>query len=235
MTAPIGGDVAPSVDAVQSVLEQAQRLGLIWRLVPGTVVGTTGNVNNIAVTVDGDFTKQTRAQSLIGELLDATRVIVLIVPPANAYVIGFYGSYPLPDGLRDRIDSTSNSSPITAEAIVLTGHQMTFHNGRAYRIKWSQRLDHSAAQIVSIRVRQTNLIGTQLLFWQEQVLGTQGNNYYSEATLKRIAGSDLTDNIVLTLAASAGNVTARGAADTVRFLEVWDCGPAGDFPNANSI
>lgn len=160
--------------------------------------------------------------------------MVLVIPPQGNYVIGYYGVAPT---LRivDRVDSLSNTSAITAETVTLTGNQMTFSNGRAYRVIWSQRLDHSAAQIASVRVRQTSISGTQLIFWQAQVTAVVGNNYYSEAVIKRIAGSDLVDNLVLTLAASAGNVVARGAADTVRYMEVWDCGPASGFPSAIAI
>lgn len=218
-------------ESTKAVVDNAQRNGLVWRLLPATISGSSGSV--VSVILDGDE-QPTQAQSLIGPLGVDTRVMVLVIPPQGNYVIGYYGVAPT---LRivDRVDSLSNTSAITAETVTLTGNQMTFSNGRAYRVIWSQRLDHSAAQIASVRVRQTSISGTQLIFWQAQVTAVVGNNYYSEAVIKRIAGSDLVDNLVLTLAASAGNVVARGAADTVRYMEVWDCGPASGFPSAIAI
>lgn len=220
--------------AADAVIANAQRLGLLWRIIPATVVGTTSNVSNVGVTVDGD-TQQVRAQSLIGVVNDGARVMVLVVPTALTYIIGYYGPSPQPSGIIQRVDSTANTAAITAETITLTGAVMTFMNGRAYRVIWTQRLDHSAAQTAVVRVRKTNIAGTQLSFWQAQVLGAVGVNYYYELVIKRVAGSDLSDNIVLTLSTAAGTVTGRGAVDTVRYLEVWDAGLASEFPNAIAI
>ena len=244
MTAPTSTPTAPSsaastpVDAstaaAQAIIEQAQRLGLVWRIIPGSVVGDTTNINNIAVTLDSD-TKQTRAQSLIGAVQNADRVMVLLVPPNGAFIIGYFGQSPLPNTIRDYVASTSNSGAIGAETVVLIGGSMTFVSGRAYKVKWGQRLDHSVAQTAIVRVRQTNISGTQLIFWQQQVAAAAGNHYFFEATIRRTAASDLIDNLVMTLATATGTVTARGAADTVRYMEVWDCGLASRFPQAIAI
>lgn len=221
-------------DAVQALVEQAQRLRLTWRILPASTIGDGSDVNNITVTIDGGVTNN-RAQSLIGFIEDGVRVMVVIVPPSNIYIIGYYGSPPAGSGLIDRVDSTSNSGAIGAETVVLTSGIVTFHNGRAYRVVWSQRIDHSAAQVAAVRVRQTSIAGASLNYWQQQVLGVVSNSYYYEGIVKRIAGFDLRDNLVLTLAASAGTATSRGAADTVRYFEIWDAGQASDFPNAIAI
>jgi hypothetical protein len=89
-TGNAGDVVGSSVAAVQSIVEQARRLGLTWRLLPGSVLGTVSNINNVAVTLDGD-TVQTRAQSLIGQVNDGDRVMVMVVPPSSTYIVGMYG------------------------------------------------------------------------------------------------------------------------------------------------
>jgi hypothetical protein len=140
-----------------------------------------------------------------------------------------------PRALRNRVDSTGNTGAIGAETIVLTSGTITFFNGRAYEVKWSSRLTHSAAQIASMRIRQTNLAGASLDYWQFQVTAALSNHYDHRGVIKRTAGTDLIDNLVLTQAASAGTVTGAAAADAPRYLEIWDCGAAADFPNAKTI
>ncbi len=73
--------------AVRAVVEQGVRLGLQWRTIPATVKGTPDDVNNVALTLDGDSVVS-RAQSLVGQVFDGQRVMVLIVPPSTNYVIG---------------------------------------------------------------------------------------------------------------------------------------------------
>lgn len=139
-------------------------------------------------------------------------------------------------GLRSFVDTVASTAAIGAEAISLTLPAMNFLDTRCYRVEWAMRLDNSAASVVPVRMRKTNLAGTQLLFSQFQRSAAQGNTEFYAGYIKRDAGSDL-NNVVLvqTMAATAGTATGRGAADTVRWCGVWDCGAAADYPNAFAI
>lgn len=139
-------------------------------------------------------------------------------------------------GLRAQVASTASTAAIAAETVALTAPSMTWRDGRAYLVKMVVRCSHSAAQTFSYRVRQTNLAGASKLFFQFQVTAAIGNSYTWEGHIRRATGAgNLTDNIVVTMAASAGTVTAAAAADVVRYLEVWDCGAEADFPTAITI
>jgi hypothetical protein len=138
-------------------------------------------------------------------------------------------------GFLDRVDSTANTAAIGAEAVVLTGNSVTFRNNRAYEILVKGRLTSSVANISSVRTRKTNLAGASLAYDQVQFSAAQSTSYYYRNIIKRVAGTDLTDNLVLTLAASAGTVIGVAAADAVRYMEVRDCGDAAKYPNAIAI
>jgi hypothetical protein len=73
-------DIATSISEIQ---QQATRLGLAWRLRPGTVQddGTT-------VIVDGDSSALSTI-SLVGKCPPGQRVMVLYVPPSSNYIVGF--------------------------------------------------------------------------------------------------------------------------------------------------
>jgi hypothetical protein len=77
------------VAGAQAALDNAPRQGLTWRLIPGTIVASTGS--SIIVLLDGDDTTPSQAQSLIGTLNTGQRVMVMVVPPQGNYVVGTYG------------------------------------------------------------------------------------------------------------------------------------------------
>lgn len=139
-------------------------------------------------------------------------------------------------GLLDRVDSTSSSAAVGAEAIVLTGNTITAKDGRAYRICWRLRAASSVANTITHQVRKTNLAGAVVDTCAFPAAGTTAMNFYEECVVKRTAGAgDLSINFVLTAAASTGTVTDQAGTTNVRFLEVWDCGAAADFPNALAL
>lgn len=76
---------------VQSVLDNAKRLGLLWQLQPATVTFTSANPMSVIITLDGDTTP-IGACSLIGNLTEDDRVMVLITPPSGNFIIGTYGT-----------------------------------------------------------------------------------------------------------------------------------------------
>jgi hypothetical protein len=86
----MSGDVSGIFGAgTAAIVDNATRLGLTWRLVPGTVTANSFPTN-VFVVLDGD-TQPSRAQSLIGNIGADQRVMVLIVPPQGCYIIGTTG------------------------------------------------------------------------------------------------------------------------------------------------
>ena len=77
------------VTGIKQVLADPNRYGLTWRRVPGTAAAGS-NPLSTSVLIDGD-TNQIQATSLIGPVGSNTRVMVDLVPPAGAYIIGAFG------------------------------------------------------------------------------------------------------------------------------------------------
>lgn len=76
--------------AVSEIVQQAQRLGIVWSLRLATVTGNDTMIqsnSSVRVVLDGDDERIT-ASSMIGQLAGGTRVYVLFVPPAGSYIIG---------------------------------------------------------------------------------------------------------------------------------------------------
>lgn len=76
--------------SVAELKRLANRLGLTWRMIPGTVTKTFG-VTSAAILLDVDTEVSTPAQSLIGQLYVNQRVMVICTPNGANYVIGYYG------------------------------------------------------------------------------------------------------------------------------------------------
>lgn len=77
--------------AVKAAIDDAARLGLVWRIIPATVVGR-GMSDPMAtyVVLDGD-TNSGRAISMTGALRAGQRVWCVQVPPAGMYIMGVIG------------------------------------------------------------------------------------------------------------------------------------------------
>jgi len=70
----------------QSIVDNAQRLGLTWELRPATVQVT--GTRSVAVLYDGDTVTIT-AISLVGPLIAGMRVYVIHIPPSGNFIVGF--------------------------------------------------------------------------------------------------------------------------------------------------
>src|SRR4029077_14994782 len=145
-------------------------------------------------------------------------------------------SVSLARGLRDEVSSAVNSAAIGAEAVALTGPAMTFFDTRCYQVWAEVDAFGSVANNPAINIRQINLAGAILLTGQfKTAAGTAFGHVVFTGNIRRTAGTDLTDNLVLTLQAAAGTVTQRGAATALRRMEIRDIGASADYPNAISI
>lgn len=80
-----------AASAVKAAIDDAARLGLVWRIIPASVVGR-GMADPMAtrVVLDGD-TDSGRAVSMVGALRSGQRVWCVQVPPAGLYVMGIIG------------------------------------------------------------------------------------------------------------------------------------------------
>ena len=75
----------------QGIRDNADRLGLVWKRRPATIVGVEStDPTKISATMDGD-TVAINVYSLIGLLPVGARVMCDIVPPSGVYVIGYLG------------------------------------------------------------------------------------------------------------------------------------------------
>ncbi len=86
MTAP-GPAQDLAVAQVQAIIENAQKLGLVWILRQATIVDDSP----ILATQDGD-TEPISHTSIIGTVASGQRVWVLVVPPSGNYIVGFVDS-----------------------------------------------------------------------------------------------------------------------------------------------
>lgn len=82
---------ASAVHAVRAAIRDAQRLGLLWRLRPGTVGGTLpAQPESVPVQLDGD-SSTIYARSMVGSVMPRQRVWCVQIPPAGIYVLGIIG------------------------------------------------------------------------------------------------------------------------------------------------
>jgi len=80
---------AATVQLVRSIVENADRLGLVWKLRPGTMARSSAN-GTPRVILDGS-TESIRCMSLLGPMMVGTRVIAVLTPPSGCHVIGLSG------------------------------------------------------------------------------------------------------------------------------------------------
>jgi hypothetical protein len=142
-------------------------------------------------------------------------------------------------GRRMWVASQNPTAAIGAEAAIMTSTVMTFYNNRAYQFEVDAAYFGSVANVALLRWRQgVGTGGTVLATAQHQLAGGGAGGetrFHDQFTLIRTAGSDLTDNVTVTLQSSAGTVTQQGSATQVRSFKISDAGDAADYNAANTI
>lgn len=128
----------------------------------------------------------------------------------------------------------SNSAAVGAEAIVQTITSPVVREGRAYRFNMVYCANPSAANAsTTVRIRKTNIAGGIRASIQVPTFAIGQLQQVEVSTLIRNdSGADISDDAVLTLQQSAGNVTQTQAANRLRRFELWDIGSSADWPNA---
>lgn len=221
---------------VQSIKDNAQRLGLVWTL-SYALVNNGDDPTNVQATFDGPQATdmpQTPIISLIGRVGEAVRVAVISVPPAGQYIIGTIGTGT--PGLIVEASATASTGSIGAETAVLTTVSKPFYAGRCYE---ARVLGNWAASVLNnqglIRVRISGG-GTIAVDQRTPLLPAVGS--FASATLSGQFQVTTSRAIVFdeTLTASAGTIVdAANATGTARRLQIWDIGPASGFANLLSI
>ena len=210
---------------VQSVVAEAQRLGLTWTMRAATVT-TTAPTTGI---YDGDETPIPLIDTV--GVLYGDRVWVIGIPQGGNYILGPASPR---GGLKARVDDTNSSAAVGAEAVVLTLPTMLWRPGSAYKARFRGGTLSSGANSFIYRIRQTSIVGT-ILHVTQDLGNTTGRTMFDEMYIVR-TGSELTDNLVLTLAAGAGTVQMLGNAAFVRYFEVEEMRDgAASYPNAVAI
>jgi hypothetical protein len=146
---------------------------------------------------------------------------------------------PIDKGFKGRVDSTSDSSAVTTETVVLTLSSFVFKDTRAYRVRYGKGILVTGTSGDGVfRFRKTNAAGTLYGDGVRHNCATISTTNAAEGEwyVKRSAGSDLTTDVVLTLQVSgATNVLQRGTSTLPRYLQIEDCGQASDFPNILAV
>lgn len=134
--------------AVEEVVTQATRLGLKWTLIPGTVSSVASSTglwpaSNTWVVQDND-SNPTRAMSLIGPVAEASRVMIMHVPPQGNYIIGTVGGqYPIQRdfgawieyGTPSTIWTSTGIQPVIGNGTVTAKYSLLNSKTAAFRIK----------------------------------------------------------------------------------------------------
>lgn len=143
-------------EGVDALIGNADRLGLKWRISPGTVGEAGSNAAAaaaIGVTLDGDAINAVASMvscvSLIGYVPPSARVMVLQVPPTNNFIIGFQSTraslaravYAISTGIGTTTNTTTFVLPSTADV----GLSFIAPVSGRVRIDWSSEHSHSAA------------------------------------------------------------------------------------------
>lgn len=135
-----------------------------------------------------------------------------------------------------RADSASSLGAIGAtEVTLISVADVPFRAGRAYEIKWRTRMTAGSAGLNNFRVRRDTALSGSLIGSYQIYQATTGQLYVPQDSFYVKAAADVTHDIHLSLTHSAGTATPSGAADTVRYLEVYEVGLYGDYTNAEDV
>jgi hypothetical protein len=205
---------------VETLVRNAFRLGLTWRMRPGTVTEAT-SLEKVMVRLDGD-TASILVTSMIGQLPLDERVYVITIPPGGNFAIGwvtFRGTQRIATTTR-----VANIGTFTVETLVdsVTAYLVV---GHTYRIVWYGRVFKDVADgIARGRIREDSISGTALaitqlytatvinqsfpLIMETQYVATLSGNKTFVATVTRQTGT--------------GNLTAQAATDapTLFYVEL---------------
>lgn len=153
---------------IETLVRNAARLGLIWKLRLGTVQDNEGSsADFLAVRMDGDE-QVIPVTSMIGAQAPDTRVYVITVPPSGNYAIGWVtGDFPRYPGQRiaTTIISTDSAGFTNAAEVIIASVTAPLIEGLTYKIWfWGGIMSTVTGDELQTRIREDNATGTQLSF-----------------------------------------------------------------------
>lgn len=164
---------------IETLVRNAARLGLTWRLRLGTVQENEGaSANFLAVRMDGDD-QVIPVTSMIGAHAADTRVYVITVPPAGNYAVGWVsGEAPRYPGQRIAtttllVDSVAFTTTETVIATVI-GHLI---EGLTYRVIFDAGFQITVDGVLRLSIREDALAGTAVQirdYWIDASGGVNG-------------------------------------------------------------
>jgi len=166
MTQPQAGYAAVQT---QSLTENADRLGLIWKKRPATIVAPgSDDPTGVTAIMDGD-TISINVYSLIGVPPVGTRVMCDIVPPSGIYVVGYIGAIGVVPGTilpgSKRFVAGTSTPGIGGVETAITEYSITVFEplNTVINIKFAGvLLVTNAGATVDIRLRRDSVSGTLL-------------------------------------------------------------------------
>lgn len=142
----------------ESIIDRMQRLGLMWRLRPGTVVEPAADGTVRVLGDDPTDTTPMRVVSLIGPVPVDARVMLILSPPSGAHIIGYLGPRPpYALGVVAHIERDTASTAASGAQGVLRLDDVPVYAGRRYEVYTSSLLMFSsvAADVGTARFSHT--------------------------------------------------------------------------------
>jgi hypothetical protein len=225
-------DEAPALVGVgaQSIVDRASQLGLTWTLTPATV-----DDDGVSIVYDGDSVP-IGAVNLTGmSLQGGDRVMGMFVPPSGNYIVGWLGSPATGLGLW-AATSISTQVAFGGETVILNLPSVRWLPGRGYEVKFRADILTTVGTNAAIwRVRENGIAGTIFGVGVWAARNVQSNDWGSDLVIVNSGSNIVTADLTLTMAASAGTLTASGTSTQLIWLRVYDIGPSSMFPNTISV
>lgn len=144
----------------------------------------------------------------------------------------------MPRGHYGYIAGVANSGAIGAETVILTLPARTYRNGRTYNMVTAGNVTVAVANAANaqvIRVRVGGIAGTVERTIVVRCVAVGSLSFIADFDVSRVAGTDLSTAIVVTLQGVTNTAVADVAGNTPYFLRVMDTGRSSDFPNSNVL
>lgn len=224
--------IGPSFWAVGGIESVGLVISEAFRVAPGTIGSVCRTIFNGRV-----FLVSTTNEVSNGAVFTIVSGGTIAIALGGAYTIDGVSA---PRGRKDFVSSTASTGAIGAETVTLTGNSITWVAGRAYEVIFhNPALNPTVGGITALQsIRRNNVAGTLVAnVLAHEMNATAG---VTEAVTERViirnnTGSDINDNIVLTLTATASTITSTAGSNRVRYMEIRDCGAAADYPNGTQI
>jgi len=199
--------------AAKGIVDNANRLGLTWRLSVGTVTEAS-SANRFLVVLDGDEV-EISVTSMMGAVTVGRRVYVISLPPSGNYAVGMVSG--LSPGTRIATQTrTSTPAAFTAETVTdtVTGDLI---EGYTYKVAaWILARASVANDTDLLRIREDSISGTILrafrLFLPQ--IGA-GADFFAYIEVEYIAVATGSKTFVLTGARGTGTGTITHTAAAV--------------------